>query len=78
MDPTASKPACPQCGSTGDFAQRDIIPGLALFLPVVRPDGTIERQWTGDTQVDWDGQRPASHPPEIVCLTCDHIFTDFA
>lgn len=78
MTPTSSKPACPQCGNTTDFAQRDLVPGLALFTPMLTSDGVVDPRWSGETRMGWDDQRPASNPPEFVCLACDHLFTEFA
>ena len=75
--PAATKPAdgddlrvlvCPKCGATDQVAEIDLIPGYARILGV-KKDGSIE--WAGETEVDWDGQRPASNPREFVCLACN-------
>ena len=76
---TADKPngddirslVCPKCGEADQIAEIDLIPGYAMILGV-KNDGSIE--WTGDTEVDWDGQRPASNPREFVCLACNEKF----
>jgi len=66
-DDEAKPLVCPECGSQR-MAQIDLIPGYA-HIQGVKPDGTIE--WAGETEVDWDNQRPASNPPEFVCLACN-------
>jgi DNA-directed RNA polymerase subunit RPC12/RpoP len=62
---------CPDCGNRA-IAQMDLIPGLAEIAGVYE-DGTIE--WVGETDVDWNGQRPASNPAEYVCLACNEKFS---
>ena len=62
---------CPKCGEEDQVAELDLIPGTALILGV-KKDGSIE--WAGETEVDWDGQRPASNPREFVCLACNEKF----
>jgi hypothetical protein len=62
---------CPRCGQTR-LAQVDTVEGLAL-IEAVRLDGTVV--WAGETRMDWDSQRPAHFPPQIVCLACDHRMT---
>ena len=62
---------CPKCGEPDCIAQCDLIPGYAKILGV-KKDGAIE--WGGETEVDWDGQRPASNPREFVCLACNEKF----
>lgn len=62
---------CPKCGEADQMAELDLIPGTALILGV-KKDGSIE--WAGETEVDWDGQRPASNPREFVCLACNEKF----
>ena len=62
---------CPKCGEPDCIAQCDLIPGYAKILGV-KKDGSIE--WGGETEVDWDGQRPASNPREFVCLACNEKF----
>ena len=63
---------CPKCGEPDQVAELDLIPGTVLILGV-RKDGSIE--WAGETEVDWDGQRPASHPAEFVCRACNDKLT---
>ena len=63
---------CPKCGEPDQVAELDLIPGTVLILGV-RKDGSIE--WAGETEVDWDGQRPASNPAEFVCRACNEKFT---
>jgi hypothetical protein len=62
---------CPKCKTPDRIAQVDIIPGYAR-INGVKEDGTLE--WAGETEVDWDGQRPASNPREFVCLACNEKF----
>lgn len=62
---------CPMCGASDQIAEIDLIPGYALILGA-KKDGSIE--WGGETEVDWDGQRPASNPREFVCLACNEKF----
>ena len=62
---------CPKCGVPDRIAEIDLIPGYAR-ISGARPDGTLE--WAGETEVDWDGQRPASNPREFVCLACNEKF----
>jgi DNA-directed RNA polymerase subunit RPC12/RpoP len=57
---------CLTCGSD-NVAQVNVVPGYAA-IQAIRLDGAII--WAGDTQMDWDGQRPASNPPEYICRTC--------
>jgi len=63
--------ACPKCGVADRIAEIDLIPGYARILGA-KKDGSIE--WAGETEVDWDGQRPASNPREFVCLVCNEKF----
>lgn len=63
---------CPKCKTPDRIAQIDIIPGYAR-INGVKKDGTLE--WAGETEVDWDGQRPASNPREFVCLACNEKFS---
>jgi len=79
-DPSPTRPAssdnvrslaCPKCGVPDRMAEIDLIPGYAQ-ISGVRKDGTLE--WAGQTEVDWDMQRPASNPPEFVCLACNEKF----
>lgn len=65
---TPIEPKCPECESTS-IGQRDLIPATAE-INCVHSDGTVE--WAGESDVDWDGQRPASNPAEWVCLDCNH------
>ena len=62
---------CPKCGTSDRMAQIDLIPGYAR-ISGVRKDGSLE--WAGETEVDWDMQRPASNPREFVCLACNEKF----
>ena len=62
---------CPKCQVADRIAEIDLIPGYALILGA-KKDGSIE--WGGETEVDWDGQRPASNPREFVCLACNEKF----
>ena len=62
---------CPKCGTSDRMAQIDLIPGYALICGV-KEDGSLE--WAGQTEVDWDMQRPASNPREFVCLACNEKF----
>ena len=62
---------CPKCGEPDQVAELDLIPGTVLILGV-RKDGSIE--WAGETEVDWDGQRPASNPTKFVCRACNAKF----
>lgn len=62
---------CPRCGE-GRLAETDLVEGYAL-IEAIRPDGTVE--WAGETRMDWDSQRPAHCPPQIVCLACNHRLT---
>ena len=62
---------CPKCGTSDRMAQIDLIPGYAL-IGGVKEDGSLE--WAGQTEVDWDMQRPASNPREFVCLACNEKF----
>lgn len=66
---------CPKCGVSDCMAQIDLIPGYALIVGV-KVDGSIE--WAGETEVDWDGQRPASNPREFVCMACNEKCGDEA
>jgi hypothetical protein len=62
---------CPRCGQ-GRLAQVDSLLGHAV-IEAIRTDGTIV--WAGETRMDWDSQRPAHFPPQIVCLACNHQMT---
>ena len=57
---------CPSCGGD-NVAQVDVIPGYSR-ITAVRLDGQVE--WSGDTDVQWSDQRPASQPAEYLCLSC--------
>ena len=57
---------CLACGSD-NVGQINVVPGYAA-IQAVRLDGAI--LWAGETQMDWDGQRPAGNPPEYACQTC--------
>ena len=62
---------CPKCGVPDRIAEIDLIPGYAMILGA-KADGSLE--WGGETEVDWDGQRPANNPREFVCLACNEKF----
>ena len=51
------------------MGQCDIVPGLAIIVGVTAKG---EVGWSGDTTMDWDGQRPDSNPREWQCLDCNH------
>ena len=63
---------CPGCETVSEIAQIDLIPGYAR-IEAVYEDGSYA--WGGETEVDWDMQRPASNPPEFVCLACNRKLT---
>ena len=66
---------CPKCGVPDRIAELDLIPGYAAILGV-KADGALE--WAGETEIDWNGQQPASHPPEFVCRACNEKFAGAA
>jgi hypothetical protein len=75
---SSRRAACPHCRNTTElFEQIDRIPGYAQFTPTVQPDGSVVPEWTGETRVIWDAQKPASDPPEFFCTACEHTFTTF-
>lgn len=78
MDASGVVAACPHCGSTQEFSELDLVPGRALCTPVLLPDGSVDLQFHGETEMDWDHQRPANDPPEFLCHACDRTFTVFA
>ena len=69
-DVESKSPVCPVCGSQR-IAEIDVLPGYAL-IESVNADGTID--WAGDTEIDWNNQRPESDPPEFICLGCAKTF----
>ena len=65
---TAFALACPKCGESGRI---DEITGFAHISRVFE-DGEIE--WAGQTDVDWNSQRPekdAGGNPIYICLACE-------
>ena len=62
---------CPRCGEA-KLAEQDIVEGRAL-IQAIRADGSVV--WAGETRIDWDSQRPAHFPPQILCLACNHRMT---
>ena len=67
-NPTAVTPQCPACNSTST-GRVDVVYGLAEITEI-RADGTVD--WTGDTEVNWDTQRPAHKVPRLECMDCGH------
>lgn len=65
---TAVAPQCPECNSTA-CGRVDIVYGLAAITEI-RADGTVD--WTGDTEINWDSQRPAHKVPRLECMDCGH------
>lgn len=75
------KAVCPFCGNDNGFVEYDLIPGEARFgrARVTVRDGrtVIEPEWSGETDVDWDGQRPDPDRPGYRCLACGRDFDRF-
>ena len=65
---TATAPQCPNCHST-DCGRVNVVYGLAMITEI-RADGSVD--WTGDTEVNWNSQRPAHKVPRLGCRTCGH------
>ena len=63
---------CPKCNAIDSMAQIDVITGYAMFWDI-SPDGEIA--WSGDTQVDWNSQRPKHKNPRYICTDCSEEFT---
>ena len=61
-----SIPLCPTCGKHA-AGTVDIIPGIAVFT---EPDGDGEVQYSGDTDIDWNGQEPRKGPNQLPLVTC--------
>lgn len=63
-------PVCPQCNNAGDVYQLDVI---AANTPVQGVDADGDIVFVGETDVDWDSQRPAHDPwPRWRCNACGH------
>lgn len=59
-----SIPTCPSCGAAA-AGTSDLVPGVALLT--IDADGNAE--YSGETQMDWNGQRPKIIDGELV-LRC--------
>ena len=59
-------PRCPTCDSSG-IVEEDVVFAYA-GINGVHGDGTIE--WSGESEVDWNTQRPAHDPPHYNCEAC--------
>ena len=68
VNETETVPQCPECNSTS-IGQVDIIFGVAA-INAVGVDGTVE--FEGETEVNWDSQRPAHNPVRWECMDCGH------
>lgn len=62
---------CPKCGSTDRIAQIDTVEGYALIQDI---DDSGEITWAGETEVEWNSQKPASVPPQYICLACHSVW----
>lgn len=68
---------CPSCHQNHEgFGEIDVIEGLALLTPTVNARGKVEIEWSEQTLVNWDSQRPR-RPRTFVCLGCHHEFRAF-
>jgi hypothetical protein len=59
---------CPRCG--GVLGEIDVLSGYAIVSHVEA--GQIV--WAGDTDVDWDNQRPRHNPARFECMSCGRVF----
>ncbi len=59
---------CPRCG--GVLGEIDVLPSYAIVSHVEA--GQIV--WAGDTDVDWDNQRPRHNPARFECMACGREF----
>ena len=65
---TATTPQCPECSGAA-VGRVDVVYGIAEITEI-RADGTVD--WTGDTEINWDSQRPAHKVPRLECMDCGH------
>lgn len=62
---------CPNRRCKSDcIGQVDLVPGLAM-IDSVDADGTIN--WSGSTEIDWNGQRSAHKKPRYQCEKCGYL-----
>jgi hypothetical protein len=61
---------CPACG--GRLGEIDHLIGYAIVGHI---DEKGEIAWAGDTEINWDAQRPADDPAVFECMECGRCFT---
>ena len=67
-------PVCPHCKAQGNMYQIDLVPGLASIVTIDNQTGAVV-DWAGDTEMQWDDQRPANRPPKFFCKFCYKVCT---
>lgn len=60
---------CPKCNEPAHGIE-EIIPGVALFGEPVSQGETIQVEYFGETEVDWDGQRSVIDANGCITLVC--------
>ena len=60
---------CPICG--GSLGEIDVLIGLAIASHI---DEAGKVEWAGDTEIEWDSQKPKHNPPRFECTGCGRVF----
>lgn len=61
---------CPTCDST-QIASYDRVYATARVACFYRaPDGTVDAEYAGESDVDWNSQEPVDRAKPFVCLDC--------
>ncbi len=68
MEPERSV-VCPICG--GSLGEIDVLIGLAIASHI---DEAGKIEWAGDTEIDWNSQKPKHNPPRFECTDCGRVF----
>lgn len=65
-----AEPCCPRCGGELKGTVENV-PGVALATFTRNADGTVETEYVGETEIDWDGQTTETLEDEPL-VVCEH------
>lgn len=63
---------CPRCGEAGNISEIDVVPGYARIQGL---DDSGRIVWEGETEIDWDQQRPKHRPAKFICEDCGAVLS---
>lgn len=70
MNDDATAYGCPECYATGGQVQQDVVPADAHILAFREEDGEPVPEWTGETELHYNGQHAADDMPQYRCTLC--------